>query len=102
MIPDISHWRSSSTYDFIDEIDSPDIAWEWLRRNEKYQTDYRSVVGDTSGDAPATARRINSWGLSFPHSPRPFGDRNPCVLAARARHRRGRARRHPAAAFRRR
>ena len=44
MKPDISQWRSSSTYDFLDDIDSPDIAWEWLRRNAKYQGDYRAVA----------------------------------------------------------
>ena len=102
MIPDISRWRSSSAYDFIDDIDSPDIAWEWLRRNEKYQNDYRSVVDDTSGDVPATAGRINNWGLSFPRPPWPFGHRDACVLAARPRYRRRRARRNTAAASRRR
>lgn len=37
MKPDTSRWRSSSSYDYLDKLDAPDLAWEWLRRNTKYQ-----------------------------------------------------------------
>ena len=60
MKPDISQWRSSSTYDFLDDIDSPDIAWEWLRRNAKYQGDYRAVADAAVDDTPATVDLINN------------------------------------------
>ena len=101
MKPDISQWRSSSTYDFLDDIDSPDIAWEWLRRHAKYQGDYRAVADAAVDDTPATVDLINNWGLCFPRPARPLGRRNAGILAARPRHRRSRPRRHAANPFRR-
>ncbi|MER9291522.1 DUF6499 domain-containing protein [Mesorhizobium sp. M0510] len=40
MRPDTSLWRSSSTYDYLDDLVAADLAWEWLRRNPDYQRDY--------------------------------------------------------------
>ncbi|WP_324765992.1 MULTISPECIES: transcriptional regulator domain-containing protein [Paracoccus] len=66
MKPDLSKWRSSPSYDFIDEVAAPDLAWEWLRRNEDYQQDYRAVARQEAMDAPGILRFRNRWGLTFP------------------------------------
>ncbi|WP_234908871.1 transcriptional regulator domain-containing protein [Rhizobium rhizogenes] len=60
MTPDISRWRSSETYEHLDALDSPDLAWEWLRRNSEYQRDY------TQADNPSLKRELHrKWGLQF-------------------------------------
>src|SRR3546814_14128414 len=43
MKPDTSRWRSSSTYDYLDDLIPSDLAWEWLRRNTGYQRDYSEI-----------------------------------------------------------
>ena len=40
MGPDTSRWRSSDTYDYLDQLVAPDLAWECLRRNAVYQRDF--------------------------------------------------------------
>ena len=44
MTPDISQWRSPDKYDYIEQLVSPELAWEWLRRNMSYQRDYADVL----------------------------------------------------------
>ncbi|GLQ12539.1 hypothetical protein GCM10007913_44720 [Devosia yakushimensis] len=60
MTPDISHWRSSETYHYLDELNSTDLAWEWLRRNKDYQQDYARAE-----DASARVELRRKWGLQF-------------------------------------
>ena len=43
MTPDISHWRSSERYEYVEDLVSPELAWEWLRRNEDYQRDFEAA-----------------------------------------------------------
>nr|WP_246765381.1 DUF6499 domain-containing protein [Aminobacter sp. SR38] len=60
MTPDISRWRSSEIYEYLDTLDSPDLAWEWLRRNTEYQKDYARA------DSPSLKRELRrKWGLQF-------------------------------------
>ncbi|WP_234889834.1 DUF6499 domain-containing protein (plasmid) [Agrobacterium vitis] len=60
MKPNISRWRSSETYDYLDALDSPDLAWEWLRRNTDYQNDYARA------DSPSLKQELRlKWGLQF-------------------------------------
>ena len=47
MTPDASRWRSSETYDYLDSLDAPDLAWEWLRRNPEYQEDWAHAYSPT-------------------------------------------------------
>lgn len=71
MVPDTSRWRSSSTYDYVDSLSAPDIAWEWLRRNSDYQADYLAIQksGASRGQDVNTLR--NRWGLYFRRSSHP-------------------------------
>nr|WP_249730253.1 MULTISPECIES: DUF6499 domain-containing protein [unclassified Chelatococcus] len=60
MTPDISRWRSAKSYEYLDALDSPDLAWEWLRRNTEYQKDYAQA------DRPSLKRELRrKWGLQF-------------------------------------
>ncbi len=90
MKPDLSKWRSSPSYDFVDDVASPDLAWEWLRRNEDYQQDYRAVARKAP-DAPAVLRFRNRWGLTFPGPARTLLRRYAGLLAAVLRDRQPRA-----------
>ena len=69
MGPDTSRWRSSETYDYLDDLIAPDLAWEWLRRNAGYQSDFAE-----SARSAATAQRFAAlvrprWGLLFRDRP---------------------------------
>jgi hypothetical protein len=58
-------WRSSERYEALSELSSADLAWEFLRRNPRYQDDFaRWSRGDT-----ADAARWEHWGLTFPADP---------------------------------
>ncbi|MES0110036.1 DUF6499 domain-containing protein [Mesorhizobium sp. M0013] len=66
MRPDTSQWRSSSTYDYLDDLAAPNLAWEWLRRNADYQRDYHEVEHpDADRQRLAEMMRVR-WGLRFP------------------------------------
>jgi hypothetical protein len=57
-------WRSSSAYDFLDNLNWPSIAWEFLRRDAEYRADYanpRFRAALESGVAVDERR----WGLRF-------------------------------------
>ncbi len=60
MTPDISGWRSSETYDYLDELNSTELAWEWLRRNQEYQQDFARA-----DDPTARVGLPQKWGLQF-------------------------------------
>jgi len=63
---DTSRWRSQSTYDYVDTLTAPDIGWEWLRRNEDYQSSY-AAFSQAEHPAPALAEgAARKWGLRFP------------------------------------
>lgn len=66
MTPDISHWRSSERYEYVEDLVSPELAWEWLRRNEDYQRDFAAVQTEPNTDTAATEAATSRWGLRFP------------------------------------
>jgi hypothetical protein len=97
MIPDTSQWRSSPTYDYVDSIGAPDLAWEWLRRNERYQRDYR---GYAEARTPQHQDRTvtdwpSCWGLRFPGQARSQRSRHAGLLGTPGPHLRRIADRHP-------
>ncbi|MGX5733856.1 transcriptional regulator domain-containing protein [Bosea thiooxidans] len=81
MKPDTSRWRSSSSYDYLDKLDAPDLAWEWLRRNTEYQKDYQQA------DRPSLKRELRrKWGLQFFCPAVAECSRESSVLVPRGRH----------------
>lgn len=65
MGPDTSHWRSSPTYDYIDRLFAPDLAWEWLRRNPRYQRDYAAGANPDADIQRMKMLVRRHWGLRF-------------------------------------
>ncbi|MFN4355777.1 transcriptional regulator domain-containing protein [Parvibaculum sp.] len=98
MTPDISHWRSSERYEYVEGLVSPELAWEWLRRNEDYQRDFEAAQLEPNADTAATEATRSRWGLRFPvvACPRRQGGR--AHLGTHLKHRRrcaDRAASHP-------
>lgn len=65
MKPDTSHWRSDSAYDFMDHASVDDLAWECLRRNRDYQTDFRDLHRKNRLENPLPKKMERRWGLRF-------------------------------------
>ena len=69
MTPDASFWRSSVEYDHLDALTASDLAWEWLRRNDAYDTDFEALLA-CHGDPESLTEHIRQrWGLRFPGRP---------------------------------
>lgn len=82
MPADAPRWRSSASYDYIDGLDAPDLAWELLRRNGDYQRDYAEIEQDTGGGGPLVETARQRWRLHHPRQPRLERDRDIHFLAA--------------------
>lgn len=65
MAPDPSQWRSSTSYDYFDDLGTSDLAWECLRRNANYQRDYAKALNEMDDPEQATASFRLRWGLQF-------------------------------------
>jgi Family of unknown function (DUF6499) len=57
------NWRSPGAYAYAAQLDSHDMAWEFLRRNHAFKAEYGSVTANGDRGADQAARR---WGLRFP------------------------------------
>jgi hypothetical protein len=60
----VSDWRSHKAYVNFEKAEAADIAWEWLRRDGEYRSDYGSLTVDQRSGA-MTERFRQKWGLSF-------------------------------------
>ncbi len=69
MGPDTSRWRTSTTYDYLDHLFAPDLAWEWLRRNPKYQRDFAESERSSAAAQRFAALVRPRWGLLFRDRP---------------------------------
>ncbi|WP_091918481.1 DUF6499 domain-containing protein [Mesorhizobium sp. YR577] len=70
MKPDSSQWRSSTAYEFIKDASADAVAWEFLRRNPQYQSDFacfRRKGSDMPAQSIETMRQ--RWGLRFRRKP---------------------------------
>ncbi|MFC5396773.1 transcriptional regulator domain-containing protein [Bosea vestrisii] len=91
MTPDASGWRSSERYAHVADMTASDVAWEWLRRNESYDRDFRAL-GDNESDPRTLTDRIGRrWGLRFPRRPDAGTSRSARDLASPGRHKRHRS-----------
>ena len=57
-------WRASEAYGKLQAADSPDCAWECLRRNGDYRNEFRAIQSRGSPDEVSGEFR-SRWGLSF-------------------------------------
>ena len=86
MTPDTREWQRASAYDYLDESGADDLAWECLRRNTDYQSDYASYLEAKLTGRGAGATTWEDWGLRFPGPPRSQRFRANRILDARSRH----------------
>jgi hypothetical protein len=79
-MPSASNWRSCATYEYLNELDPAEFAWEYLRRNPEYQRDFRRVRREPApdGETEASAR---PWGLRFRDRSRFTSGYSPAGLA---------------------
>lgn len=65
MLPDASNWRSAAHYDHVEKLTASGLAWEWLRRNETYNSDFEALSAK-GADRDALAKSIRErWRLRF-------------------------------------
>lgn len=57
-------WRSEEAYANFKNAKSMDVAWEWLRRDANYQSDFRNLE-DAQRLSGTTETFRQHWGLSF-------------------------------------
>lgn len=82
MRKDSSAWDAASDYDYLDTLGASDLAWEWLRRNERYEYDFAAFVRATPEPGDARDLIRERWGLRFPDTAVAVGTRRPGLLAA--------------------
>ena len=91
MTPDASGWRSSIRYAHVADMTASDVAWEWLRRNESYDKDFRALADGIDDPRALTEKIGQRWGLRFPGEPAVAPSRCAGLLAPGRRHERYRA-----------
>lgn len=64
-MPVASDWRSSAKYEYLNQLDKAELAWEFLRRNPDYQRDYRTTIRRKPDDEGETEASPQRWGLRF-------------------------------------
>ena len=53
----------SEDYDRAEQLGASDLGWEWLRRNERYDQDYRAFARSDTDKGEMTERIGERWGL---------------------------------------
>ncbi|TXL72398.1 hypothetical protein FHP25_25480 [Vineibacter terrae] len=91
MTPDASGWRSSVRYAHVADMTASDIAWEWLRRNESYDSDFQALAASKDEPHALTDEIGQRWGLRFPGGPDAGTTRSASDLASPERHKRHRS-----------
>lgn len=74
MMPEQGTWRISTAYDYVNELDPPDLAWEFLRRNPEYRQDYQRLKDGGLEEDKVEVVLSNKWGLSFRGRSQPPGN----------------------------
>lgn len=82
MPKDSSGWEAASDYDYLDALGASDLAWEWLRRNERYERDFAAFDHGTPETSDARDLIRERWGLRFPDTTLSFGAGRLRLLAA--------------------
>ena len=62
-------WRSETAYNYIDNLNPGDLAWEFLRRNPDYRKAYQELVSSGRLSLETAEEFANLWGLRFRRRP---------------------------------
>jgi hypothetical protein len=65
-MPSGPDWRSATAYAYLDNLSPSELAWEFLRRNPDYRSDYRTTLRDADEPAEFPELLMLRWGLPFP------------------------------------
>jgi hypothetical protein len=57
MMTQDAEWKQSTNFRYVESLDGPQLAWEYLRRNSAYRATWEERGVDTSKSAAA------AWGL---------------------------------------
>src|SRR3546814_12813204 len=68
-MPQESDWRSGAAYDYIDQLNTSDLAWEFLRRNREYRESYYELARRGRLNGEQARSFAEHWGLSFRFGP---------------------------------
>ncbi|WP_455189887.1 transcriptional regulator domain-containing protein [Foliimonas ilicis] len=68
-MPEEGSWRTSSAYDYVDSLNTSDLAWEFLRRNPDYRREFTQLQNGEQADADKILALLEHWGLSFRYRP---------------------------------
>ncbi len=66
-------WRLQQTERALNRLERQGFAWEFLRRNPDYRSEYDSLHRTPTSQPGATSRQRSTapqWGLRFPDRPR--------------------------------
>lgn len=59
-------WRSPAAYGHTKHIPAAGFAWEYLRRNDEYRRDFRTIALTAGAAARDLEEFAHRWGLRFP------------------------------------
>lgn len=59
-------WRAPVEYRHTDTIEATGFAWEYLRRDDEYHHDFRSISRMKNPPVPRLDAFSHRWGLRFP------------------------------------
>lgn len=79
-------WRLQTTERALNRLERQGFAWEFLRRNPDYRSDYdrlRSTPAIRSSASLPQRSAAQKWGLRFPPGARSLRQRDRDLLAAR-------------------
>lgn len=75
-------WRSEAAYDYIDQLTTSDLAWEFLRRNPDYRIAYQALLSSGRLSDETATSFAEQWGLYFRSRPTHHGSRPADLLDA--------------------
>jgi hypothetical protein len=68
-------WRSEAAYDYIDQLTTSELAWEFLRRNPDYRIAFQELLSSGRLSDETATSFAEQWGLCFRSQPAHHGSR---------------------------
>jgi hypothetical protein len=70
-------WRDAGAYAYQNDLPLAGVAWEFLRRNASYQTEFAATMASAASSVVAASAPSPDWGLSAFADPQLPADRQP-------------------------